>query len=106
MSSGRPATNSTSPWSTFPIQTRGVTAYQGLFFVGLPFRQGLLVEVSALGQDSVQIQDIGDNRIGVVDAERARSLIGHGPTDVIEQGRRIGPEAAYGLTTGDCCAGR
>src|SRR5260221_12280908 len=66
----------------------------------LDLRQGRRVEHPVLGQDSVQTQDIGGNRIGVVDRERAGGLVGHGPVNVIEQRRRIGPVAAYGLDGG------
>src|SRR6266404_1981006 len=63
----------------------------------LDLRQAVVVELRIRRRDSVQTQDVGDSRIGVVDAERTGVLVGHGAMNVVEQGRRIGPEAAYGL---------
>src|ERR1700730_6854553 len=49
----------------------------------LDLRQGLLVELPVCGKYPVQAQDISGDRIGVVDAERTRGLIRHGPVNVI-----------------------
>src|SRR6516225_8426892 len=59
--------------------------------------QTCLVELAVGGKDAVEAQDVGGDGIGLVDAQRTRRLIGHGAADVVEQCRRIGPEAANGL---------
>src|SRR6202790_5054055 len=47
-------------------------------------------------QQSVQVEDIGGNRIDILVAEGLRRVLPHGEADVIEQGRSVRPIAADG----------
>src|SRR5512140_1169011 len=47
-------------------------------------------------KQAVQVEDIGGDRVDVVIAQRLRRVLRHGAADIIEQGRRVGPEAADG----------
>ena len=53
--------------------------------------------VSVLRHDPVEEQHIGRNRIDFVGCERLRRVQRHGAAHIVEQRRRVGPEAADGL---------
>src|SRR5260370_31785657 len=57
-------------------------------------RQAFPVELSVIGQDPVQVQNVGGNRIGIVGAEQTWCGVWHGAANVVEQGGGIGPIAA------------
>src|SRR6516225_6618050 len=59
--------------------------------------QGVPVERSIRRKDSIQVEDVSRNCVGVIDAKRAGRLVRHCPMNVVEQSRGVRPVAAYSL---------
>src|SRR5258708_3373430 len=60
-------------------------------------RQRPCIDHVVLSDYAVELQDVGDDRIYLVIAERFGFVQRHGASHVVEHGRGVGPETADGL---------
>ena len=93
----RPSPVAQQPLMQAGFLTSGLGSPTNMLRFGILIAASVLASsVASAGKQSVQIENVGGDRVDVLVAERLRRVLRHGAADIVEQRRRIGPIAADG----------